>query len=153
MPDLRVKKQKAKLDKKNKDKILQIKRERERFRRQKIKNNPEEYAKQKQKERERYQKRKSEGKIKLIGEMSEREKRNKRKSWIKNNRTYREKKKEINQLQHNIMCDTPTPTEISFNEEQIADIDVGQNEEKLRKRITRLKVRAYRESCHQKKNY
>ncbi|CAH1106564.1 unnamed protein product [Psylliodes chrysocephalus] len=49
------------------------------------------------------------------------------------------------------MCDTPTPTEISFNEEQIADIDIRQNEEKLRKRITRLKVRAYRESCHQKK--
>lgn len=62
--------------------MLRKKKERERARRQKVKNNADEYENQKQKEKERYRKRKSEGKIKLIGDLSDRDKRKKRKTWV-----------------------------------------------------------------------
>nr|CAH7732207.1 unnamed protein product [Callosobruchus chinensis] len=44
-------------------------------------NDPETYEAEKQKERERYHRRKQQGKIKMVDQMSEREKRMQRKKW------------------------------------------------------------------------
>ena len=54
--------------------------------RDKIKSDPEKYKEHKQREKERCQRRKAENKIKSIGNMTEREKRTKRKFWRENNR-------------------------------------------------------------------
>ena len=54
--------------------------------RDKIKSDPEKYKEHKQREKERCQRRKAENKIKSIGNVTEREKRTKRKFWRENNR-------------------------------------------------------------------
>ena len=59
-----------------------------------------------QKEKERYKKRKGKGDIKLIGDMSTREKRKQRRDWRVKKRSQRERKKNLSEL----LDDTPPPT-------------------------------------------
>lgn len=136
--------------KQSREDMLRKKKERERARRQKVKNNPDEYEKQRQKEKERYRKRKSEGKIKLIGDLSDRDKRKKRKTWVHHNRTYREKRRKLTDIENEALCNTPTPSLIDINEDQIAENVLPQTEINLRRKISRLKMRAHREKLRQK---
>lgn len=68
-----------------------------------IRNDPEKYEECKRKERERYEKRKHEGKIKGIKDLTDRDKRKKRKTWRECSRKYREKLRMV----ENILDVTP----------------------------------------------
>lgn len=136
-----------KFDSKKREEQLRIKRERESARRVKIKNNPEEYEKQRERERQRYIKRKEQGKIKLISDLSEREKRIQRKKWVKNNRNYRMKKKEKISLEHRLASDTPPVSDVE-NSDQTEKPDP---EKDLRRKIVRIRMKASREAARQKK--
>ena len=61
--------------------------------REKQRADPDAHARNKQRERERNQKRREEGKIKTIGDMSDREKRLARKRWRENSKYYRQRQK------------------------------------------------------------
>ncbi|XP_037294853.1 uncharacterized protein LOC115443525 [Manduca sexta] len=70
-----------------------------------IKKDPEKYALQKEKDRQRYLKRKEQKKIKLVGDMTPRQKRNQRKQWRENSRRYYETKKKSRTIQELIIED------------------------------------------------
>lgn len=65
--------------------------ERQRRRREKIKNDPVKFAEHKDKERQRWHKRKSQGKVKTVSEMSERENRKQKRDWKDRQRKCRSK--------------------------------------------------------------
>lgn len=96
--------------------------ERMRKNREKIKNDPVKYEQQKQRERERYHRRKAASKIKIVSQMTEREKRLKRKQWKERSKRYYARKKVERQvaeveLQRMIEENTPpnTPPPIAIN--------------------------------------
>lgn len=100
-----IKKQKDKVTDERSEKVkLNMRRMRER-----IRNNPEMYEEYKRKERERYHKRKQEGKIKLIEDSTEREKRSKRKLWRESSKKHREGRRIIQNI---IKADTPPPSPV-----------------------------------------
>lgn len=81
--------------------------ERAKLYRQRKKENDREYQKYLEKERSRYQKRKEKGDIKLVSNMTEREKRITRKGW----KVRKQKERQNNSTQqHLINIDTPPPT-------------------------------------------
>ncbi|CAH2015065.1 unnamed protein product [Acanthoscelides obtectus] len=94
------------------EKRRQQKRDCERRRREKVRSNPEQYEKAKQQERERYYERKKQGKIKLIGEVSRREKKRLRKKWKEYKRSYNTNKKLVTRATQMLKENTPpaTPT-------------------------------------------
>jgi hypothetical protein len=80
--------------------------ERARRHREKLKQNPALYSEYLRKEHERYERRKEEGSIKLVHDMTNREKRHARKSWRQ--RKQRQKEKQTSLNRH--LNDTPPPT-------------------------------------------
>ncbi|CAH2004316.1 unnamed protein product [Acanthoscelides obtectus] len=89
------------------EKRRQQKRDCERRRREKVRSNPEQYEKAKQQERERYYERKKQGKIKLIGEVSRREKKRLRKKWKEYKRSYNTNKKHVTRATQMLKENTP----------------------------------------------
>lgn len=71
------------------------KRECEKRRREKIRNDPVKCQLQKQKDHERYEKNKERGVIKLVNDLSRREKKTKRKKWVENQKNHRNKIKAL----------------------------------------------------------
>lgn len=86
--------------------IRHKKKEAERRRRENIISNPILYEEQKRKERERYQKRKEEGKIKLVNDLTRRERNAQRTSWLERTKRFRQKKKENEKLERQLMKNT-----------------------------------------------
>lgn len=79
--------------------------------RQAIRNDPIAYEESKRKERERYHKRKAEGKIKLIKDLKEREKRIQRKAWRNHSKKfYLTRKQKQRQHQQFLNENTPPPS-------------------------------------------
>lgn len=73
------------------EELLEKRRISQKLKRDKIKLNPEKYARHKEKERQRYYKRKEAKKVKQINDMTPKEKRNQRKKWITNSGNFRNK--------------------------------------------------------------
>ncbi|CAH0545902.1 unnamed protein product [Brassicogethes aeneus] len=71
------------------------------------KDDPIKYEEEKQKARDSYYKRKEEGKIKIIKEMTERERRQQRKNWRKRSKTYYEKKQSQKIIEIELEDNTP----------------------------------------------
>lgn len=86
--------------------IRHKKKEAERRRRENIKSNPILYEEQKRKERERYQKRKEEGKIKFVNDLTRRERKAQRTNWLERTKRFRQKKKENEKLERQLMKTT-----------------------------------------------
>ena len=72
--------------------------ERQRLRRQRIRENPELHDAIKQKERQRWHKRNQEGKVRTVDELSEREKRSRRKKWRLAQTRCRRRNQEMNDI-------------------------------------------------------
>ena len=106
--------------------------ERARQCRQRKKENAEEYETYLRKERARYHKRKEKGEIKMVSDMTEREKRHKRKFWRQH------KQKERNQKK-NRHLDTPPPTPPT------GPFPVRLQTSSSRQRMRRDRAKAYRE--------
>uniref|UniRef100_A0A6P7GV98 Uncharacterized protein LOC114346888 isoform X1 n=2 Tax=Diabrotica virgifera virgifera TaxID=50390 RepID=A0A6P7GV98_DIAVI len=135
---------------------LQRKRECEKRRRQKIKNDPVRLAAHKEMKHERYERNKANGTIKLISQISLREKRSRRKNWRENSKRYQAKKK----LLEKIMNETPksamdltyrtsTPLQFlrDFNESETTTNSVEVSRQKLqgRKVLRRDRAKCYRD--------
>ena len=112
--------------------------ERARRHREKIKQNPVLYSEYLRKEHERYERRKAEGSIKLIHEMTNREKRYARKSW----RQRKQRQKERQTSMNNLLNDTPPSTPSTS-----ADFEYRRESRKTsgRKRIRRENASCYRQ--------
>lgn len=142
----------ASTTKKEKLNQLALKRERERIRRAQIKNDPQKYEEQRQKEKERYLKRKAEGKIKLIDDLSDRDKRAKRKKWNENNKRYRERIKKNKELTAKLMSETPPASPPNDLENREILNKVNESKQRAgRKRVARNKTASYRKICSQKR--
>ncbi|CAH1114447.1 unnamed protein product [Psylliodes chrysocephalus] len=66
--------------------------------RERIRNDPVKYEEYKRKEKERYEKRRNEGKIKNISDLTNREKREKRKTWRHSSKKYRQRLRMIENI-------------------------------------------------------
>ena len=114
-----------------------------------IKADPIRYAEYLQKERERYQKRKEDGKIKSIAELSNREKRRKRKDWRKKKHEQKKRQLKVKLGMQYIGQNTPPRTPESANEIQPEQILQEQppretRRERGRKKVKRSRSAAYR---------
>lgn len=133
------------------DKTRKIKRESEQRRRDRIKENPELYEEMKRKERDRYYRRKQEGKIKIVSDLTDREKRAQRKNWVQKKRKSREKMKNQRKLQEHLL--NATPPESGDNDSEIIGIQnniamigrAGSSRKNIgRKAVNRNKTKAYK---------
>lgn len=136
---------------KNREEKLKKKREAEKLRRQKIRDNSRAHEIYKQKERERWKKRVSEGKVKKIDNMTEREKRFRRKKIRDAVRKYREKLKKVDTDQNNPNSETSqsnctdtfeTP---GLSKQTLANILNG------KRRVAKSKAKCFRENAKLKK--
>lgn len=117
----------------------ELKRERERARRKRIKDDPVQREIQREKERKRYLEKKEKGIVKLIADMTPREQRLSRKSWRINSRNYQMRKDAYKQESLRLREDTPPASD-----EEINEIDPVQRKLDMRKRIlNRNKQRRY----------
>lgn len=64
--------------------------------------------------------------------------------------SYREKRRMLTDIENEALCYTPTPSLIDINEDQFAENVLPQTEINLRRKISRLKMRAHREKLRQK---
>ena len=101
----------AKTNQKEIEDKKRIKREKERERRQKIRDDPVKRELQRQKEREKYQKQKEKGVKKNIAQLKPREQTIQRKKWKQNPKNYREMKKEAKEIVRVLEENTPPQSE------------------------------------------
>ncbi|XP_039300411.1 glutamic acid-rich protein [Nilaparvata lugens] len=78
--------------------------------REKLRSDPVKYEEIKAKDRNRYRRKKEEGKVKLIGEMSNRDQRRIRQEWRKRSEKYRLKKKNEENIHDFVVSNSPPST-------------------------------------------
>ncbi|RZF36459.1 hypothetical protein LSTR_LSTR009555 [Laodelphax striatellus] len=78
--------------------------------REKLRSDPVKYEEIKAKDRDRYRRKKEEGKVKLIGEMSNRDQRRIRQEWRKRSEKYRLKKKNEENIHDFVVSNSPPLT-------------------------------------------
>lgn len=124
---------------------LKRKRECEKRRREKIKNDNVKHQALKDKKHEIYLRAKETGKVKLVNDMTEREKRLKRKQWNKNTKTRRQRIKAAVEASRFCENHTPPQSPLSLNGHQ-----QQANVESLQKKRGRKQVKRNRSSAYRK---
>lgn len=110
--------------KKNKltrEEILQRKRENEKKRQERIRNNPELLLQERLKWKNKYENRKAKGQVKLISEMTERERRLQKKAWRERQRKHREKIRQIEKNRKFIESNSPPDSDLDSTVSELAE--------------------------------
>lgn len=135
----------------SKEERLRRKQECEKRRREAIRSDPDKWEQEKENERKRYLKRKSEKKIKMIGDMTPREQRAKRKKWNENNKRSRVRKQNEKRLQEHLINQTPPESDEERidatnerEEHNILPLAGSSRKSSGRRRVRKDRAKAYR---------
>jgi len=110
--------------------------------REKLRSDPERFEAHKAKERARWHERRAKGKVKVIGDMTKREKRAQRKKWRKAKREEAERRKQNQQALESMLSPPASPADHRDAEPVAGPSGAAQ---RGRKRVKKSRAKAYRE--------